>query len=173
MNLDKIEAGKNCPDEFNVVIEIQSGVPPVKYEVDKNSGALFVDRLVATSMVYPTHYGYIPQTLGLDGDPLDVLLVANFPVIPGSVVKCRPIGVINMSDEKGRDEKIICVPVSKVTAYYDNVRSYKDLPEILIKQIVHFFEEYKKLEPGKWVKIDSTEDIEVAKQIIIDAVKRY
>ena len=173
MNLEKLDIGNKVPDEFNVFIEIMGGVVPVKYEIDKNSGLLVVDRLVATSMFYPCDYGFIPNTLAEDGDPLDILLINHFPVVPGSVIAVRPIGVVKMSDEKGRDEKILCVPVNSVTSYYSNIISYKDLPEILVLKIVHFFERYKDLEPGKFVKVDGLDSEIVAKQIILDSIKRF
>lgn len=171
MDTNKIEIGSKAPKEFNVVIEITANQIPVKYEVDKESGALVLDRVVGTSMFYPAHYGFIPNTLGGDGDPLDVLLVANFPVLPCSVIKCRPIGVIKMTDEKGSDEKILCVPVNKVTPLYSNVATYKDLPSILIDQIIHFFEHYKDLEKDKWVKVEGMFGIEEAERLIVESIE--
>lgn len=173
MNLNKIDIGNKVPDEFNVFIEIMGGGVPVKYEIDKESGLLLVDRIVATSMSYPCDYGFIPHTLAEDGDPLDILLINHFSVNPGAVIKVRPIGVVKMSDEKGRDEKILCVPVNAVTPYYKSVHSYKDLPEILMLKIVHFFERYKDLEPGKFVKVDGLEDEVFAKQVVLDSIKRF
>lgn len=170
MSLNNVPTGKNAPEEFNVVIEIAQGGEPIKYELDKDTGALFVDRILSTSMRYPCNYGYIPDTLCGDGDPADVLVVMGSPLIPGCVVKCRPIGVLKMTDESGEDAKLLAVPVSKTTRLYENVKSYKDLPEIQIKQISHFFERYKDLEEGKWVKVDGWEDAEAAKKEVVDAI---
>ncbi len=170
MSLNNVPTGKNAPEEVNVVIEIAQGGEPIKYELDKDTGALFVDRILSTSMRYPCNYGYIPNTLCGDGDPADVLVVMGSPLVPGCVVKCRPIGVLKMTDESGEDAKILAVPVSKTTKLYDNVTSYKDLPEIQIKQISHFFERYKDLEEGKWVKLDGWEDADAAKKEIVDAI---
>lgn len=170
MSLNNVPTGKNPPEEVNVVIEIPQGGEPIKYELDKDTGAIFVDRILSTSMRYPCNYGYIPNTLCGDGDPADVLVVMNSPLIPGCVVKCRPIGVLKMTDESGEDAKLLAVPVSKTTKLYDNIKSYKDLPEIQIKQIAHFFERYKDLEEGKWVRVDGWEDADAAKQEIIDAI---
>lgn len=170
MSLNNVPTGKNPPEEVNVVIEIPQGGEPIKYELDKDTGAIFVDRILSTSMRYPCNYGYIPNTLCGDGDPADVLVVMNSPLIPGCVVKCRPIGVLKMTDESGEDAKLLAVPVSKTTKLYDNIQSYKDLPEIQIKQIAHFFERYKDLEEGKWVRVDGWEDADAAKQEIIDAI---
>jgi inorganic pyrophosphatase len=173
MNLDKIKIGDKCPDEFNVIIEIPSGGAPVKYEIDKDSGALVVDRFVATPMFYPFHYGFVPHTLASDGDPLDVLLLADFPIYPGSVIKVRPIGMLNMEDESGGDEKILCVPVDKIDSTHKNVSSYEDLPEIVIKRIIHFFEHYKDLEKGKWVKLGSLVGIKDAKDCVLKSIANY
>ncbi len=170
MSLNNVPTGKNPPEEVNVVIEIPQGGEPIKYELDKDTGAIFVDRILSTSMRYPCNYGYIPNTLCGDGDPADVLVVMNSPLIPGCVVKCRPIGVLKMTDESGEDAKLLAVPVSKTTKLFDNIKSYKDLPEIQIKQIAHFFERYKDLEEGKWVRVDGWEDADAAKQEIIDAI---
>ena len=171
MSLNNVPTGKNPPEEVNVVIEIPQGGEPIKYELDKDTGAIFVDRILSTSMRYPCNYGYIPNTLCGDGDPADVLVVMGSPLVPGCVVKCRPIGVLKMSDESGEDAKLLAVPVSKTTKLYDNVQSYKDLPEIQIKQIEHFFERYKDLEEGKWVKVEGWADADAAKQEIVDAIK--
>lgn len=170
MSLNNVPTGKNPPEEVNVVIEIPQGGEPIKYELDKDTGAIFVDRILSTSMRYPCNYGYIPNTLCGDGDPADVLVVMNSPLIPGCVVKCRPIGVLKMTDESGEDAKLLAVPVSKTTKLFDNIKSYKDLPEIQIKQIAHFFERYKDLEEGKWVRVDGWEDADAAKKEIIDAI---
>jgi inorganic pyrophosphatase len=154
MNLDAIPAGSSPPDDVNVVIEVPVGGEPIKYEMDKKSGALFVDRFLYTSMRYPGNYGFIPHTLSDDGDPVDVLVASTRALTPGSVINCRPIGVLIMSDESGGDEKVIAVPSVKLTRRYENVREYTDLPAITIDQIAHFFERYKDLEQGKWVKVD-------------------
>lgn len=173
MSLQSVPTGKNPPEEVNVIIEIPQGGDPIKYEIDKDSGALFVDRILGTSMRYPCNYGYVPHTLCGDGDPVDVLVVVPFALQAGSVIKCRPIGVLKMSDESGQDAKLLAVPVSKTTPLYDNVKSYKDLPEILIKQIAHFFEHYKDLEPGKWVKVEGWGDADEAKREILDSIENY
>lgn len=172
MDLTKIPAGKNPPHEINVVIEVPLGGYPVKYEIDKDSCALFVDRFLHTSMVYPCNYGFIPHTLSGDGDPCDVLVVSEIPVVPGCVIACRPIGVLMMNDESGEDEKILAVPISKLNPFYDNIKSYSDLPEILIQKISHFFEHYKDLEKGKWVKVTGWADSEKAQQLIQEAQVR-
>jgi inorganic pyrophosphatase len=173
MSLNSVPTGKNPPEEVNVIIEIPQGGEPIKYEVDKDSGALFVDRILGTSMRYPCNYGYVPHTLCGDGDPVDVLVVMPFPLQAGCVVKCRPIGVLKMSDEAGQDAKLLAVPVTKTTSLYANIQSYKDLPEILIKQIAHFFEHYKDLETGKWVKVEGWGDAEEAKREILDSIENY
>lgn len=173
MSLHSVPTGKNPPDEVNVVIEIPQGGEPIKYEIDEDSGALFVDRILGTSMRYPCNYGYIPNTLCGDGDPVDVLVVMPMPLQAGCVVKCRPIGVLKMSDESGEDAKLLAVPVSKTTPLYDKVTSYEDLPEIQINQIVHFFEHYKDLEPGKWVKMEGWQGVEAARQEILDAIANF
>jgi inorganic pyrophosphatase len=153
MDITKIPTGKNAPDEVNVIIEIPIGGEPIKYELDKESGAMFVDRFLHTSMHYPANYGFIPHTLSEDGDPVDVLVVGRRPIIPGAVVAVRPIGAILMEDESGQDEKIVAVPIDKLHAFYSNVKSYTDLPEIMREQFTHFFEHYKDLEKNKWVKV--------------------
>lgn len=155
MNFDEVSPGKDIPNDINVVIEIPANSSPIKYEIDKDSHAVFVDRFMATPMFYPANYGYIPNTLSEDGDPLDVLVVTPYPVIPGSVIRARPVGILHMSDEAGKDAKLIAVPHSKLTVLYDEVKCYSDLPKLLISQVEHFFENYKDLEHGKWVKIDS------------------
>ena len=172
MNLEKIGAGKNAPEEINVVIEVTMGSNPVKYEFDKEAGSIMVDRFVQTAMFYPCNYGFIPCTLSEDGDPVDVLVVSNYPVIPGAVIKARPIGVLMMEDESGQDEKILAVPTTKLDPYFENIKSYTDLPEIFIKRIGHFFENYKDLEKGKWVKIEGWRDYQAAKEIILEGLKR-
>lgn len=173
MDISKIPAGKKVPQDVNVVIEIPQGGHPVKYELDKASGAMFVDRFIHTSMVYPANYGFIPQTLSLDGDPVDVVVVCQFPVVPGSIIRSRPIGVMLMEDEGGKDEKIIAVPVDKLHPFYSQVKSYTDLPDILLEQIAHFFQHYKDLEKGKWVKISKWEDEKSAFNIIEEAIARF
>ncbi|MFL1780605.1 Inorganic pyrophosphatase [Candidatus Hepatincolaceae symbiont of Richtersius coronifer] len=166
MDLNKLTIGKNAPEEFNVIIEILKHGNPVKYEIDKDSGVLIIDRLVATSMTYPCDYGFIPNTLGEDGDPLDALVLCPMAVVPGCQIMVRPIGVLKMTDEGGGDEKILCVPVNKVTPYYKNINSYEDLPELLVNQIIHFFKTYKDLETGKWVKVEGFDGVEAAKAIV-------
>ena len=170
MNLSAIPSG-NLPEEMNVVVEVPMGVSPVKYELDKESGALYVDRIIHTAMYYPCNYGFIPGTLGDDGDPLDVLVASTVPFVPGSVVKARPVGVLLMEDESGQDEKIVAVPVSKTFPYFDDVETTDDLPPVLREQIRHFFEHYKDLEKGKWVKVTGWGDLDAAKRIITDSVK--
>jgi inorganic pyrophosphatase len=172
MYLEKIATGKNPPENINVVIEVPMGNSPIKYEFDKDSGAIFVDRIVHTAMFYPANYGFVPNTLGGDGDPLDVLVICQYPFVPGAVIACRPVGVLIMEDESGEDEKIIAVPVSKVFPFYDSVKEYSDLPEILLQQISHFFEHYKDLEKGKWVKVKGFKDCKAAKEIITDGISR-
>lgn len=173
MNFDKVPPGKNPPDDIYVVIEIPANAAPVKYEIDKGSHAVFVDRFMATAMFYPANYGFIPQTLGEDGDPLDVLVVTPHPVIPGSVVRCRPVGVLHMSDEAGNDAKLVAVPHDKLSVLYRNVKEVEDLPHLLMQQIQHFFEHYKDLEPGKWVKVDRWGKAAEARVEIEKAVKAY
>lgn len=173
MSFDLVPAGKNLPDEINVIIEIAMGGEPIKYEIDKDSGAIFVDRILGTSMRYPCNYGYVPHTLCGDGDAADVLVLLPHPLMPGSVVKCRPIGVLKMTDESGEDAKVIAVPVQKISQLYNDVNDIKDIPEITLKQITHFFEHYKDLESGKWVKVDGWEGVDAAKKELLDAVKNY
>ena len=172
MRLDAISIGKNPPDEVNVVIEVAIGGEPIKYEMDKEAGTLFVDRFLYTPMRYPGNYGFIPHTLSEDGDPCDVLVANTRPLIPGSYIAVRPIGVMMMEDEGGGDEKIIAVPVPKLTKRYENVHNYTDLPKITLDQIQHFFEHYKDLEPGKWVKLAGWGDATKAKQLIVEAMDR-
>ena len=171
MQIDKIIAG-NLPDEINVVIEIPMNDNPVKYEIDKESGAIFVDRFIQVAMFYPCNYGFIPHTLSGDGDPVDVLVLSNYPVIPGAVMKCRPVGVLMMKDESGVDEKIIAVPIDKVDISFSNVKDINDVNNDVKLRIKHFFEHYKDLEKGKWVKILGWEDIKKAKSLIEEGVKR-
>lgn len=173
MSLIHINAGKNIPEEMNVVIEISGHSEPIKYEVDKSTGALFVDRFLATSMHYPCDYGYIPQTLSEDGDPIDVLVVTPLPVNRGCIIACRPVGLLAMTDEAGIDRKILAVPTNKLTRLYQHVQGYQDLSPVLLQQIAHFFTHYKDLEEGKWVKLQGWLPIETAKQEIIDGILRY
>ncbi len=173
MILDRVSSGKSVPNDINVIIEIPSHSDPIKYEVDKETGAMFVDRFMGTAMHYPCNYGYIPQTLSEDGDPADVLVVTPIPVISGSVIRVRPLGILNMTDESGKDAKIIGVPIDKLSSLYSGMDSVRDLPRSLLDSISHFFDHYKDLEPGKWVKIDGWSDVEDAKREIIDSVERY
>lgn len=173
MSLNDVPAGKNLPDEVNVIIEIPAHSDPVKYEVDKDTGAIFVDRFMATCMHYPTNYGYINNTLSEDGDPADVLVMTPFPLLAGCVIKCRPVGVLKMTDESGTDAKILAVPVDKLSTIYRGITDIDQVPELTKQQIQHFFEHYKDLEPNKWVKIDGWEDAAAAKAEIVDSLKRY
>lgn len=170
MDISKISAGHKVPDDVNVIIEIPQGGCPIKYEIDKESGAMFVDRFLHTSMIYPCNYGFIPHTLSDDGDPCDVLVVGQMPIIPGAVVRSRPIGALLMEDESGHDEKILAVPVDKLHPFYSKVLSYKDLPEIVCEQIAHFFAHYKDLEKNKWVKVAKWVGPEEARKIITDGI---
>jgi inorganic pyrophosphatase len=173
MSFDKVSAGKDLPNDINVIIEIPANHDPIKYEVDKDADAVFVDRFVATPMFYPANYGYVPQTLSEDGDPLDVLVVTPYPVMVGSVIRSRVIGVLNMTDESGVDAKLLAVPHSKLTKLYDHVQEISDLPELLIQQIGHYFENYKALEPGKWVKVEGWADAEAARREVMASRERY
>ncbi|HEC58309.1 hypothetical protein LCGC14_1169050 [marine sediment metagenome] len=170
MNLDRVGSGKNLPDDINVIIEIPSHSDPVKYEVDKETGALFVDRFMNTAMFYPCNYGYVPNTLSDDGDPVDVLVMSPYPLISGSVVKCRPVGMLKMTDESGVDAKIIAVPHDPM---YDDIKNIEDVPARLLSQISHFFEHYKDLEKNKWVKLDGWVGIDEAKAEIMSSVTSY
>ncbi len=172
MRLDAISIGENPPYDVNVVVEVPLGGEPVKYEIDKDSGALVVDRFLHTAMRYPCNYGFIPHTLSDDGDPIDVMVVSRVPVVPGSIVRVRPIGVLVMQDEAGEDEKIISVPVDKLSPYYKDVSSYRDLPQILLDQIAHFFEHYKDLEKDKWVKIQRWGGADEAFEFIKNSMTR-
>lgn len=173
MALDRVPSGKSLPDDFNVVIEIPMHADPVKYEVDKDSGAIFVDRFMSTAMHYPCNYGYIPHTIAGDGDPVDVLVVTQFALPPGVVVRCRPVGMLAMTDEAGQDAKLIAVPVDKLTPMYSTVHKTTDLPPLLLKQISHFFEHYKDLEPGKFVKVEGWLEQDAAKKEIMEGVQRF
>jgi inorganic pyrophosphatase len=172
MRIDAIAIGDDPPNDINVIIEIPVGGQPIKYELDKASGTLFVDRFLYTPMVYPGNYGFVPHTLSLDGDPIDVLVCNTRGIIPGAVMNCRPIGVLIMEDDSGHDEKIIAVPTSKLTRRYENVHSYSDLPEITDQQLEHFFAHYKDLEPGKWVKLAKVAEADVARKMIQDSIER-
>lgn len=171
MDVTKIPAGKNAPEDINVVIEVPMGVP-IKYELDKDSGAVFVDRFIATPMFYPANYGFVPQTLSDDGDPVDVLVVGQYPLQPGCVIRSRPVGVLIMEDEAGQDEKIVAVPHEKMTPFYNDIQEATDLPEILLNQIKHFFEHYKDLEKGKWVKVKEWAPAAEARRLIQEGVDR-
>jgi inorganic pyrophosphatase len=173
MNLDRVTSGKSLPNDVNVIIEIPMNADPIKYEIDKETGALFVDRFVSTAMHYPCNYGYIPHTLSDDGDPVDVLVITPYALMPGVVVRCRPIGMLRMVDDAGGDTKLLAVPVDKLTPLYRAIETPRDLPETTINQITHFFGHYKDLEPGKWVKIDGWVGPEEAKAEILEGVKRY
>jgi inorganic pyrophosphatase len=172
MNIDKIEIGTRPPHDVNVMVEIPLGGQPVKYELDKKSGALFIDRFLHTAMHYPANYGFIPHTLSGDGDPVDVIVVGHVPVVPGAVIRSRPIGALLMNDEAGADEKILAVPVDKLHPFYSGVRNYTDLPPILIEQIAHFFKHYKDLERGKWVTIVKWVDAKGAQKMIMEGIAR-
>jgi inorganic pyrophosphatase len=172
MRIEAVSIGRNPPDEVNVVIEVPIGGEPIKYEMDKEAGTLVVDRFLYTSMRYPGNYGFIPHTLSEDGDPIDVLIANQRGIIPGAVVACRPVGVLKMQDEAGGDEKIIAVPVPKLTRRYENVHNYLDLPEITLQQIEHFFVHYKDLEPGKWVKVTGWGNALEAETLIVEAMER-
>jgi inorganic pyrophosphatase len=173
MDIAKISVGKNPPENLNVIIEVPTGGEPVKYEFDKESGALFVDRILHTPMRYPANYGFVPHTLSPDGDPLDALVVARSPFVPGSVVRVRPIAVLNLEDEAGGDEKLLCVPDDKTFPYYANVLEKEDLPDIIAQQVEHFFTHYKDLESEKWVRVGTWGNAAEARQIVIEAIERY
>lgn len=173
MSLKEVAAGRKVPDEINVVIEIPSRSDPVKYEVDKVSGMVMVDRFVATSMHYPCDYGFVPQTLSEDGDPVDVLVVAPYALFPGVVIRCRPIGMLKMTDESGPDAKILAVPIDKLTPRYSAVQKPEDLGEAFLATVAHFFEHYKDLEPGKWVKLAGWAGPEVAREEILASINRF
>lgn len=173
MSLDNVKPGSNLPESFNVIIEIPMNADPVKYEVDKESGAIFVDRFMSTSMHYPTNYGYVPKTISGDGDPVDVLVITPVPLIPGVVVQCRPIGILKMQDEAGEDGKVLAVPINKILSLYSRWEKPEDLQPLRLKTISHFFEHYKDLEEGKWVKILGWEGPESAKKEIMDGIANY
>lgn len=173
MNLDRVSSGHDLPDDFNVIVEIPMNADPIKYEVDKETGAMFVDRFMSTAMHYPCNYGYIPHTLSGDGDPVDVLVLSPVPLLTGVVVRCRPIGMLSMEDEAGEDTKLLAVPIDKLTPLYTGVRAPSDLPPAALAQIAHFFEHYKDLEPGKWVKVLGWVGAEEARREILAGVARY
>ena len=173
MSLNNVPAGSKIPEEFNVIIEIPQNSDPVKYEVDKDTGAVFVDRFMLAAMHYPCNYGYVPQTISDDGDPVDVLVITPFPIQVGAVIKCRAIGVLQMDDEAGGDAKLLAVPVSKLYPLYDNIKEATDLPAQELQRIQHFFEHYKDLEKGKWVKVKGWEDSAAAKAEIMASAERY
>jgi inorganic pyrophosphatase len=172
MDLKLIPAGRHPPKDVNAVVEIPLGGVPVKYEFDKQSGALYVDRFLHTAMFYPGNYGFIPHTLSEDGDPCDVIVMAQVPVVPGAVIRCRPVGALLMEDEAGKDEKVLAVPVDDLHPFYTGVSSYRDLPAVMLEQIAHFFRHYKDLEKGKWVTIVRWVDTQDAERIIMDAIGR-
>lgn len=173
MGLSRVSAGNQVPEDINVIIEIPAHSEPIKYEVDKSTGSLFVDRFLSTSMYYPCDYGYIPQTLSEDGDPVDVLVITPIPVNRGCVIRCRPIGMLTMEDEAGDDRKILAVPVNKLTSLYRHVQKLADLPPSLLNQISHFFTHYKDLEEGKWVKLGGWLEADAAKKEILESIERY
>jgi inorganic pyrophosphatase len=173
MSLEKVTAGRDLANDFNVIIEIPMNADPIKYEIDKETGALFVDRFVSTAMHYPCNYGYIPHTLSEDGDPVDVLVITPFALMPGVVVRCRPIGLLEMTDEAGRDTKLLAVPIDRLTTLYHDIQAARDLPEMVLSQISHFFAHYKDLEPGKWVKVEGWGSPGQAEREIEEGVKRF
>lgn len=173
MALNNVPSGKDLPNDFNVIIEIPKNSDPVKYEVDKESGAIFVDRFMSTAMHYPCNYGYIPHTIAGDGDPVDVLVVTQYALPPGVVVRCRPVGMLAMTDEAGEDAKLLAVPVDKLSLMYRDVQTQADLPSLLLDQIAHFFEHYKDLEAGKFVKVNGWRGPEEAKKEIMEGVERF
>ncbi len=173
MSLNKVPAGRDLPNDFNVIIEIPMNADPIKYEVDKESGAIFVDRFMGTAMHYPRNYGYVPYTIAGDGDPVDVLVITPFPLIPGVVVRCRPIGILKMTDEAGADGKVLAVPIDKILPIYTHWQKPEDMNELRLRQIQHFFEHYKYLEKGKWVKIEGWGGPDDARTEILSGVENY
>jgi inorganic pyrophosphatase len=173
MSLDMVTPGNQAPALFNVIIEIPMNADPIKYEVDKETGAMFVDRFMGTAMHYPCNYGYVPRTVAGDGDPVDVLVITPFPLIPGVVVRCRPLGLLKMTDEKGDDAKVLAVPDDRVLPIYSHWRTHSDINTHRLNQIQHFFEHYKDLEPGKWVKVEGWGNVDAAKAEIESGIKRY
>jgi len=173
MNFDNIPAGKDLPNDIYVAIEIPAQSSPVKYEIDKDMGAILVDRFMSTPMFYPANYGFIPNTLADDGDPLDVLVITPYPVIPGSIIRCRPVGMLDMDDEAGGDEKLVAVPHEKLSTEYGDIQDVEDIPQLLKDQIQHFFENYKDLEKGKWVKVKGWENADAARKSIEKSVAAF
>ncbi len=173
MSYKSLIAGKDLPNDFYVAIEIPANHSPIKYEIDKDLDALMVDRFMATPMFYPANYGYIPCTLSEDGDAVDVLVITPYPVVPGSVIRCRPVGVLEMEDEAGEDAKLLAVPHGKLTTLYDNIQDIEDVPSLLKEQIKHFFENYKDLEKGKWVKVRAWQNADRAQELITAGAKAY
>jgi inorganic pyrophosphatase len=173
MGLELVPSGRDVPNEINVVIEIPKDAEPVKYEVDKDTGAIFVDRILSTPMRYPCNYGYVPHSLCGDGDPADVLVILPLPLIPGSVIRCRPVGVLKMTDEAGGDEKLLAVPIGKVFGGYSHINDIEQVSGHWLERIGHFFEHYKDLEKGKWVKLDGWGNAAEAKSILLEAIERY
>jgi inorganic pyrophosphatase len=173
MNLDRVSSGRDLPSEINVIIEIPALSDPVKYEVDKDTGAMFVDRFMSTAMHYPCNYGYVPHTLSKDGDPVDVMVVTPVPLISGAVVRCRPVAVLKMTDESGDDAKVLAVPIAKLCSTYARVAGPEDMPPLLLDQIAHFFEHYKDLDEGKWVRVEGWGGIDDAKEEIMASVEMY
>lgn len=172
MGLENLEAGKNVPDDINVIIEISANSYPVKYEIEKKSGLVMVDRFLGTAMCYPCNYGFVPHTLSEDGDPVDVLVIAPYPLVNKCIIRCRPIGMLCMTDESGKDAKILAVPVDKLSPHYQQIKNPVDLGQDILSTIEHFFKHYKDLEPGKWTKIDGWKDVNAAKEEILASVKR-
>jgi inorganic pyrophosphatase len=173
MSLHDVPVGRDVPAEINVIIEIPMHSPAVKYEVDKSSGAIFLDRMLKSAMHYPCNYGYVPHTLSNDGDPVDVLVVTPYPLIPGSVIRCRPVGVLKMTDESGDDAKVLALPVDKLCKSYRGVDSFRDMPPDLLERIAHFFEHYKDLDEGKWVRVEGWSGVDEAKKEILASVDMY
>jgi len=172
MRIDAISIGNTPPEDINVIVEVPVGGHPIKYEMDKNAGTMVVDRFLYTPMTYPGNYGFVPHTLSEDGDPIDVLICNSRPLIPGCIINCRPIGVLVMEDNAGQDEKIIAVPSPHISRRFDAIKNYTDLPEITLQQIQHFFEHYKDLEEGKWVKIEDWMGTKTAQKLISEAIER-
>ena len=173
MNLDRVTPGRDVPNDVNVIVEIPMNADPIKYEIDKQTGALFVDRFMSTAMHYPCNYGYVPHTLSGDGDPVDVLVLSPLALITGVVLRCRPIGMLRMQDDAGDDTKVLAVPIGKLTPLYNSVRSYRDVPQETLAQIAHFFQHYKDLEAGKWVKLRGWAGVREARAEVLAGVKRY
>ena len=173
MNLEHVKSGENVPNDINVIIEIPAHSDPVKYEVDKATGAMFVDRFMSTAMHYPCNYGYVPHTLSSDGDPVDVLVLTPVPLITGSVVRCRPVGLLKMTDESGDDAKVLAVPIDKLCTLYRHVQDFRDLPPMLLNQIAHFFEHYKDLDEGKWVRVEGWGGVDEAREEIMNSIRMY